>query len=275
MWDKVTLEEGRAREMELRTDERFFKPTLDEGALMLRHNNTIESARDIIQKIFRNHPLPLDIQKELVEKHTPLYDTNAGRGLSEDLQESTQLFMKEVKVLKEEIADAMRESDERAKQELAEALRKSNGELVRVQNEVKNLHARITDFDVERYWRKMGEKAKVVTLFRRSQGAEQAQDMNSFWSALGDTRNTVSDLRAIFHQYPMAPVLQAKLLDGASGLNEDSRKLLRAWVRANPKASKAMKTSMASAIHKSKSRKSHVPLALVSSYSMIQPFSRT
>ena len=257
MWDKVTVEEGEARENELSTDDRFFKPALDEKAIMVRHDNTIESAQGIIRKIFLNHPLPLDIQKEVVDKRTPLHDTNVGKALAEDLQESAQWFLKEMKNLKDEIAEAMRDRDEKAKKELAVALHKSNGDLVRVQNEIKNLRARMVgDIDVERQWKKMGQKVKLATLFRRSEGAAEAPEMDNFWSALGDTTKTVRDIRAIFERHPLPSALQERLLESTSDPNDDARGPLRTWVREHPKAFKDMEHIMESAIHKSKSRSS-------------------
>jgi hypothetical protein len=38
MWGEVGREVGEAREAELGSDDRFFKPVLDKGAHMLRHN---------------------------------------------------------------------------------------------------------------------------------------------------------------------------------------------------------------------------------------------
>src|SRR5688572_18581441 len=48
MWGQVPKEVGEARETELATQDLFFKPVLDSGALMLRHHNTIDSAHDIL-----------------------------------------------------------------------------------------------------------------------------------------------------------------------------------------------------------------------------------
>jgi hypothetical protein len=44
MWGEVGREVGEAREAELGSDDRFFKPVLDKGAHMLRHNNDKTSA---------------------------------------------------------------------------------------------------------------------------------------------------------------------------------------------------------------------------------------
>ena len=65
MWSKeVTVEEVSREQQLLRCDERFFKRLIDDHVSMTRHDNTIESAHNIIRSICNNNPLPLDIQQE-------------------------------------------------------------------------------------------------------------------------------------------------------------------------------------------------------------------
>ena len=56
-------------------------------------------------------------------------------------------------------------------QESAKQFHKSQADLARVQNEMKNLHAShgiVGDFDVEQQLYKFGQVVKLATLFRRS-----------------------------------------------------------------------------------------------------------
>ena len=85
-WDVVPPHEGERREQELRSDERFFKPALDQQAQLLRHDNTIESAQKIVRTIFQNHPIPLNIQRELVDERKQLGDTIAGREFESQME---------------------------------------------------------------------------------------------------------------------------------------------------------------------------------------------
>ena len=41
----------------------FFKPVLDKGGQMARHNNTVASAENVIRLVLYNHPLPLRIYR--------------------------------------------------------------------------------------------------------------------------------------------------------------------------------------------------------------------
>jgi hypothetical protein len=46
---------GEAREAELASDDKFFKPVLDKGARLLRNDNDIASAQAIIHYLIGNH----------------------------------------------------------------------------------------------------------------------------------------------------------------------------------------------------------------------------
>jgi hypothetical protein len=79
MWGDVDPRIGNTREAELMKD---FKPVLDGGAKMTRHNETLSSAQRIIQLFFKKYShLPLRIQKELVDEGKNVYDTDANREL--------------------------------------------------------------------------------------------------------------------------------------------------------------------------------------------------
>jgi hypothetical protein len=50
------------------TDDKFFKPVLDKGSRLLRHDNDIASAQAIIHYLIGNQPRALRIQRELVDQ---------------------------------------------------------------------------------------------------------------------------------------------------------------------------------------------------------------
>jgi len=79
MWSGVTRAKGEMREAELRDN--FFKSALDKGATMLRHNNSVTSAHDILRCIIWKRPMPLQIQEELVDKELDIQETAAAEEL--------------------------------------------------------------------------------------------------------------------------------------------------------------------------------------------------
>ena len=72
MWEGVTPEEGATREEALAEGDLFFKPALDQGAKMVRHDNTSGSAKAIIQSLMGAEPETLTIQHEMVEEKKKL-----------------------------------------------------------------------------------------------------------------------------------------------------------------------------------------------------------
>ena len=68
MWGEVDPRRGAEREKELRTDPQLFQPVMAQGAQMLRHDNTLDSAQAIIAHFINTHPVALRIQRELVDE---------------------------------------------------------------------------------------------------------------------------------------------------------------------------------------------------------------
>ena len=62
----------------------FFKPALDKGAQIVRHHNTVQSAHDIIWRVVKNHPVVLQIQRELVDEGKNIIDTAAGESTNQE-----------------------------------------------------------------------------------------------------------------------------------------------------------------------------------------------
>jgi hypothetical protein len=97
MWSKVTSEEGEARELELKTRSDFWGELIGKGCTVMRHSNDSESARRIVDYIVDlHHPVVLDIQKEMIDKHMKLDETNAGMEVEADLQEERKHHKEEM-----------------------------------------------------------------------------------------------------------------------------------------------------------------------------------
>ena len=85
MWGVGSQDTNEACEKELSS--KFFKPALNQGAQMVRHHNTIQSAQDIIWGIMTNHPVVLQIQRELADEGKAIIDTAAGESINQELEE--------------------------------------------------------------------------------------------------------------------------------------------------------------------------------------------
>jgi len=103
MWSEVSQEVGEAREAELASRDIFFKPVLDKGAQLVRHENTQESAEAIMHYLISNHPLALRIQRELVDQHMDISQTAAGEELNRELMEQIRRHREEMRALQEDM----------------------------------------------------------------------------------------------------------------------------------------------------------------------------
>ena len=103
MWGEVSKEVGEAREAELAREDIFFKPVLEKGARLLRHDNTVESTQEILRSIIGNQPRSLRIQRELVDEKKDISQTAAGAELNRDLLQQAEKHRLEMIVLQDEM----------------------------------------------------------------------------------------------------------------------------------------------------------------------------
>ena len=168
MWGTVTKDVGEAREKQLTT--KFFKPALDKGAQLARHYNTPQSARDVIRRIMKNQPIPLQIQRELVDEHKDITDTAAGEAINKEIKEEIRRHQAKLETVKEEMIEAFKNQNEETRQELEEEKRK-------LQEEVDNMRMKsegmASEFSQER--NKMEEAMRQIQEERERAEAARRQ----------------------------------------------------------------------------------------------------
>lgn len=133
MWSDIN-EDALAREQELREKDIFFKPILENGALLLRHMNDQESAHKIIHNLTGTEPVVLRIQSELAAVND-ITQTSAYAQLNRELMEQAERNRQELQKLRVELEEAAQAQDEETRMELQEESEKMEAELLRVQNE--------------------------------------------------------------------------------------------------------------------------------------------
>ena len=102
MWDRVTPEEGLKREQELMSSGALFKPLLDGGAVMMRHDRTAESATKVVNHLLGKSATTTQIVPELVDVEKTLREITASTELS-DIQSLLKRHKAEMESLKAEI----------------------------------------------------------------------------------------------------------------------------------------------------------------------------
>ena len=146
-WGEVEPRVGEAREAELAGDDLFFKPAIDNGARMARHEDTLPSAERIIRLMLENRPLPLRIQEELVTERKDITKTDAGEELDRELVSQVKKYEQELQVLVEDIQEAIRGRDEETKMELEAETQKVKEQIEKLEKDRKRLKS---DYEDER-----------------------------------------------------------------------------------------------------------------------------
>lgn len=105
MWDKVTPQDGSAKEAELRGTG-FWGTMISSGAFVRRHDRGIDSARDVVRSMLVNEPTRIKLQEEL-SSGKDLIQTDAGNFINEEILKLKKKHEEELDVLKEEMGSAM------------------------------------------------------------------------------------------------------------------------------------------------------------------------
>jgi len=137
MWGTVTPDVGEAREMELIN--RFFKPVLNKGAQMTRHQNTEQSAHGIIRMIMKNRPVVLQIQRELVVERKNILNTAAGEAVNEELYEQIRKHQEEWQAAHDQVVQALKEKDEQTRQEMEEEKQRLREQVEKIKKDSKGM----------------------------------------------------------------------------------------------------------------------------------------
>ncbi|KAG2342299.1 hypothetical protein BDR05DRAFT_976483 [Suillus weaverae] len=141
MWSEVKPEIGEAREVELASKDKFFKPLLEKGARMLRHDGTLESAHTTLRYLINSHPATLRIQREIVDEHKSIEKTAAGSELRRALDEQADHHKEEIQTLRAQMEAAMEAKHEERRSELQEELEKKQQECERIEQNSQHMAA--------------------------------------------------------------------------------------------------------------------------------------
>jgi DNA repair exonuclease SbcCD ATPase subunit len=191
MWGEVTANTGNAREAELMREDVFFRPVLEKGAQMARHENTVRSAGSIIRRILNNHPLPLRIQEELVDQHMDISETDAGEELNREINAQIRKHKEEMHSLEERIEQAMKDKDEETRRELEIETEKMQREIKRFQHDSERLES-----DYKKEKERLEERMRLMELKAREEAeriaAQYQRQIDELKHAL-DTNTAASE----------------------------------------------------------------------------------
>lgn len=125
MWEVGELANGERRESELVDTEDFWGILVESGAKVERHDNSRESAMGLLKKFVGKNRVIMSIQKEMVNDHKTLDQTQAGMELEGELQKERDKFKRELAEVQETMKEAIRAQDQKS----AELLRRHEADM--------------------------------------------------------------------------------------------------------------------------------------------------
>ncbi|KAI6017158.1 P-loop containing nucleoside triphosphate hydrolase protein, partial [Pisolithus marmoratus] len=139
MWRDDDLVVFNERERELATDDKYYKPMLDGGARMVRHDGTPASAKDIISQLINNGEVTLVSQREIVDEHKEFSGTAVGKELTRALKEQAEQYDTELQKLHADLQASTRDKDEQKRQVAQDDLQKKREEIESIKSRIENM----------------------------------------------------------------------------------------------------------------------------------------
>jgi hypothetical protein len=140
-WGKVNESTGREREQQLKERRDFWGGMIAKGSKMTRFTDR-ESGLRIVSGLLNKRPVPLEIQRELVDQEKGLIETAAGQTVNEELLRVEAKHAEERAKIQEEMREALHEKDEELQAILAEQEEKLDRRLDKVRRQQEQLKAR-------------------------------------------------------------------------------------------------------------------------------------
>jgi hypothetical protein len=112
-WSEVKLPIAELRENELRTstDPDYWAEMIEEGARMVRYDNTREGAEAIVLDMLSRGRINLQIQTEMCDHGLSLADTQAGVALNKELTELAKQYAEDLAKIQKEMEVALKAQD--------------------------------------------------------------------------------------------------------------------------------------------------------------------
>jgi hypothetical protein len=121
MWSLCPAADASRREDQLVHQNDLWKFLVGRGARVFRQDDGAVSGQKIIDHLIkRAQPVTLDIQREMVDQGLKLADTGAGREVQAELERLKEKHDKEMREIRQEMEEAIKEKDEERQEELRE-----------------------------------------------------------------------------------------------------------------------------------------------------------
>ncbi|KAF5367613.1 hypothetical protein D9757_010650 [Collybiopsis confluens] len=136
-WDQLNgTRLGEKRESELRT--KIFSEPVQGGAIFMRHNRTMDSARKVLRHVLTLDPVDVQIVNEIRVQGKSLEETSAGSVHGEEVERLIAKHRQEITEIRKELSK-VKEMTASTKRELEKLRNENKQKLARLENEKSDL----------------------------------------------------------------------------------------------------------------------------------------
>ncbi|OBS23311.1 hypothetical protein FPOA_03860 [Fusarium poae] len=156
MWELVEPDTGNRREKELEETEEFWGFMKRHGSQIRRHQNTEESAREILRMFvpetadIQPEMVALAIQKELADEHKTLDQTGAGQLLDGTWAKEKEALKRELEEVREAVKTANEERDQMMAKLMQDQQNEMNVSVEKIRMEQEKLRVTMEELHQER-----------------------------------------------------------------------------------------------------------------------------
>jgi 50S ribosome-binding GTPase len=185
MWGLVSPERGLGREQELMSTDQFWGGLIRRGSKVCRHQDTETSAFAIVDHIIAQHqPMALSIQRQMVDEHRDVDQTDAGRYLRQNVIREQEKVQNRLARSTQELEEKL---DAQEAAEVEEVIERQRGYQQKLEEKTKSLTAMKLDMNKLRE-QKAQELAEREKAFAREKAAQDAK--------MAELNQQVRDLQA-------------------------------------------------------------------------------
>ncbi|KAJ3485316.1 hypothetical protein NLI96_g5038 [Meripilus lineatus] len=168
MWGQIPQDIAEAREDQLRSEDLFFKEDIAHGALLMRHDGSLLSARGIIRHFLKLRPATLQVQHEIVVENRDVTETSACAVMDEGLGRLKEKIGEDIQGIKDEIEEALKGGDSRVTEELGNRVRGLEDNLLEIDVKRQEMSRAFTE-------ERRRAKGLIKELIRRGSSADKGK----------------------------------------------------------------------------------------------------
>lgn len=194
---------GQARVKELEETEEFWGGMIARGSRVEKHDGSKTSATKIVSGLVnRQTRVTLDIQRQLVDEHRNLYDTDAGQALQRELIEERKRSEARLAELKLDMDFALQEKDKKWQEQIQRDRADFEAKIHKGYTETEELKTDIKKIEKER-------DAQIQKLQRKWD-----EDRASLETQLEKAKREIREFRAAQRQQTASPVQREQMYYG-------------------------------------------------------------